>query len=123
MSGHRERWLDDEAGPLVRPYAITRGRTRARGAPLDLVTILVASGEAVPPRSRLSPEQLRLLWLCQIPHTVADLASRLELPLGVIRVLVDELIEHRLLRVDLPAPTELPDLATLRRIRDQLRTI
>ncbi|MEU5876438.1 DUF742 domain-containing protein [Spirillospora sp. NPDC047279] len=123
MSGHRERWLDDDAGPLVRPYAITRGRTRARGRALDLVTILVTSGDPPPPRLRLSPEHQRLLWLCQIPHTVADLASRLELPLGVMQVLLEELIEHHLLRIDLPAPTELPDLATLRRIRDELRTI
>ncbi|MFG2002380.1 DUF742 domain-containing protein [Spirillospora sp. NPDC048911] len=123
MSGHRERWLDEDAGPLVRPYAITRGRTRARGAKLDLVTILVASGEPVPPRLWLSPEHQRLLWLCRLQHTLADLASRLELPLGVIQVLVDELMEHGLLKIDMPAPTELPDLATLRRIRDQLRTI
>ena len=24
----RETWYDEDAGPLVRPYAVTRGRTR-----------------------------------------------------------------------------------------------
>ncbi|MBW8486200.1 DUF742 domain-containing protein [Actinomadura parmotrematis] len=123
MSGRRERWLDEDAGPLVRPYAITRGRTRARGAALDLVTILVAAEGPAAPRSGLSPEHQRVLRLCRAPHTLVDLASRLELPLGVIRVLVDELLEPGLLRVETPAPTALPDLDVLRRIRDELRTI
>ena len=25
--GHGERWFDQEAGPVVRPYAVTKGRT------------------------------------------------------------------------------------------------
>ncbi len=35
----KEQWLDEAAGPIVRPYAVTRGRTRPRGEKLDLVTM------------------------------------------------------------------------------------
>ena len=32
-----ERWLDRDAGPVVRPYALTRGRTRPPGLTLGLI--------------------------------------------------------------------------------------
>nr|WP_308212594.1 DUF742 domain-containing protein [Actinomadura madurae] len=35
----------------------------------------------------MSRQQRRLLALCRRPHALADLASDLNLPLGVIRVL------------------------------------
>ncbi|MBX6769939.1 MAG: DUF742 domain-containing protein, partial [Actinomadura rubrobrunea] len=94
-----ERWLDEAAGPIVRPYAVTRGRTRPPGEPLDLVAILVATGAAPAEPERLSREQRRLLALCRRPYTVADLASDLDLPLGVIRVLAGDLIQAGLLGV------------------------
>ena len=27
MAAPKDRWLDREAGPVVRPYAVTKGRT------------------------------------------------------------------------------------------------
>lgn len=46
-AGHETaRWYDDEAGPVVRPYAMTRGRTSATGGHrLDLIALV----SAVPP--------------------------------------------------------------------------
>lgn len=88
-----ERWLDDAAGPIVRPYAMTRGRTAPWGVRLDLVTILVATGRAPIEHMRVSPEQRRLLILAGRPSTVADLASEIDLPLGVVRVLLGDLIQ------------------------------
>ncbi|MFE0879849.1 DUF742 domain-containing protein, partial [Streptomyces smyrnaeus] len=50
-----DHWFDDAAGPVVRPYAMTRGRTRsgAEGAQLDLIALVVAedlgAGGAPPP--------------------------------------------------------------------------
>ncbi len=46
-AGHETaRWYDDEAGPVVRPYAMTRGRTSATGGHrLDLIALVAA----VPP--------------------------------------------------------------------------
>ncbi|WUH97609.1 DUF742 domain-containing protein [Spirillospora sp. NBC_00431] len=95
----RERWLDAAAGPIVRPYAMTRGRTRANGEPLDIVTILVATGRRPAEPGRLSRQQRRMLALCRRPYALADLASDLDLPLGVIRVLTGDLLDSGLLDV------------------------
>ncbi|MBQ6642814.1 MAG: DUF742 domain-containing protein, partial [Saccharopolyspora sp.] len=42
-------WRDSAAGPLVRPYAMTRGRTRADEIELHRTTLVVATGD--PPRT------------------------------------------------------------------------
>lgn len=130
----RERWLDAAAGPIVRPYAVTRGRTRPAGEPLDIVAILVATGRPPAEPGRLSRHQRRLLALCRRPHALADLASDLGLPLGVIRVLAGDLIESGLVDVQrwsTPAtPTGRPaviqphtDQNLLRMVLDELRAL
>ncbi|WP_018653327.1 DUF742 domain-containing protein [Actinomadura flavalba] len=119
----RERWVDEAAGPLVRPYALTRGRTRARGGALDLVTILRATGARLPDGARLASEQRRLLALCARPCTVADLASDVALPLGVVQVLIGDLLDQGLVEVARRAPTDRLDPAILRKIRDELRAL
>ncbi|ACY98877.1 MULTISPECIES: DUF742 domain-containing protein [Thermomonospora] len=119
-----ERWLDEEAGPLVRPYAVARGRARPRGEPLDIVTILIASGRPVPPQVRLNREQQWLLVRCRRPVTVADLASEANLPLGVVMVLLEELLEHGLIEVTRPLTSSAqPDPLLLRRVIDELRAL
>jgi hypothetical protein len=125
MNQHREQWRDEAAGPVVRPYAMTRGRTRAQGAPLDLVAILVATGRGPVDAGRGSPERQHLLALCRRPQTLADLASDVDLPLGVVRVLIGDLIDQDLLQVQ-PQPTSntaQPDQRLLRRVLDDLRAL
>jgi len=126
MDVPRERWIDEAAGPIVRPYAMTRGRTRPHGAKLDLVTILVRTGRMPNEQLRLSPEHRRLLQLCARPTTLADLASELDLPLGVTRVLLGDLLHDGLIEVRQPAaasPTERPDQRLLMRVLDDLRAL
>lgn len=118
-----ERWLDEAAGPLVRPFAMTGGRTRRNDESFDLVTILVGSGRPVPDRRRLSPEQQRLLRLCREPHTVADLASDSNLPLCVVEVLVGDLLDHGLIEVMPSAPATRHDQGLLRMVLDELRAL
>lgn len=90
-----DKWDARDTGPVVRPYALTGGRTEpADGEVLDLIAVVVASGKATrtgdPAAS--SPEHRRILRLCRKPATVADLASDTALPLGVVRVLLADLI-------------------------------
>jgi Protein of unknown function (DUF742) len=96
--GGDETWYDDAAGPLVRPYAMTRGRTRTSRIELDLVTLIVAV--PTPPddgldRAALDPEYVSILQLCRRPTSIAEISAALNLPLGVVKVLVGDLIEHR----------------------------
>jgi hypothetical protein len=91
MPGPDERWLDSEAGPIVRPYALTGGRTRHAGEKFDIIATVRATRKPISERDGLSPEQLWALNQARRPTTVADLASELNLPLGVVRILLADL--------------------------------
>jgi Protein of unknown function (DUF742) len=90
-----DKWRHRESGPVVRPYAVTGGRTApADGDVLDLLTVVVATGQpAAEDAGRLTPEHRRLLGLCRRQITLADLASDIALPLGVVRVLLADLTQ------------------------------
>jgi hypothetical protein len=119
-----ERWLDAEAGPVVRPYALTRGRTRPAGAPLDLIAVVTVVPRAKPDPLGLAPEHLALLKLCQRPASVAELAADLDLPIGVVQVLLADLREQTLVRVHNPVPpAQLTDARVLREVADALRRL
>lgn len=124
MSEWRRRFFDDAAGPVVRPYAVTRGRTRSPGGPIDLIAVVVGVAHSTADRRWLEPEHLRLLACCHRPITVADLASDADLPLGVVRVLLGDLIGWGLARVNTPAPSEFArDEAVLRMVLDELHSL
>lgn len=124
MESPRERWFGVEAGPLVRPYAITRGRTSSRGIHFDLVTIVATTGRPTADHLRLTPEQRRLLTLCRRPSTLADLASEVKLPLGVVKVLLGDLHHHGLIteRRETPVSSR-PDPELLLRVLHDLRAL
>lgn len=119
-----DRWLDGDAGPVVRPYTVTRGRTRLRDDSLGLIFLLEATGLPVPRRARLAPEHRKVLDICRRRITFADLASEIDLPVGVVRVLIDDLRDENLLRVLKPTPTgDAPDETVLRRLLDGLQAL
>lgn len=119
-----DRWLDREAGPVVRPYAVTGGRTDPAGdTVLDLITVISAA-DAAPRPAGLGPEHRALLRLCRAPATVADVAADIALPLGVVRVLLGDLIQKGVITV-LPPPTERPKARAdlLKEVLDGLRSL
>jgi Protein of unknown function (DUF742) len=67
------------------------GRTRHAGQKFDLVATVRTTRKAISDPGALSPEQMWALRLAQRPTTVADLASELSLPLGVVRILLADL--------------------------------
>jgi hypothetical protein len=101
MAAPKDRWLDREAGPVVRPYAVTKGRTApAAGTSLGLIDVVVAAPDPDRPAGlRLGPEHRQILARCGRPITVVDLASDLDLPVGVVRVLLSDLSQHGMVRV------------------------
>jgi hypothetical protein len=118
-----DRWLDRDAGPIVRPYALIGGRTRPSGETFDLMTMVTAVPGAQEDAYDLEPEHLKLLRLCRSPTPVADLAADLELPLGVVRILLSDVRERRLITVDHPVPKRLTDPELLREVADGLRRL
>jgi hypothetical protein len=121
------RWRRRDYGPVVRPYAVTSGRTApAHGELLDLIDIVVATGEV--PRTgdpvRFTPEHRRLLGLCDEELTVADLASETTLPVGVVRVLLADLIEQQAVTVVRQRPAgQRPGSNVLQEILNGLRAL
>lgn len=122
MVPKRERWIDNAAGPLVRPYAITRGRTE-RQQQLDIITIVTAvEGES--PARGLQPEHNRVRALCAEPHSVAEIAAALKLSLLITKVLVGDLIEKGYLTARKPDPaarTGQSNIALLQTVLDGIR--
>ncbi|GAA4617481.1 DUF742 domain-containing protein [Saccharopolyspora hordei] len=90
-----EAWYDEEAGPIVRPYTITRGRTPTGKTRLDTASqVLTVEPRPETPRLELTPEHRWILDACTRPVSLAELAVQLGQPLGVVRVLCGDLLEH-----------------------------
>ncbi|MEV0088424.1 DUF742 domain-containing protein [Saccharopolyspora sp. NPDC003752] len=90
-----EAWYDDEAGPIVRPYTITRGRTPGKHTRLDTATqVITAEPRPEAPRLELAPEHRLILDACMRPVSLAELSVMLTQPLGVVRVLCGDLLDH-----------------------------
>jgi Protein of unknown function (DUF742) len=122
------KWVRRDLGPVVRPYAVTGGRTEpADGEVLDLVAVVVAvgsNGGAGDDPIRQTPEHRKILRLCQRPVTVADIASDTALPVGVVRVLLADLILQEAVRVVRNRPTvQLPGQDVLKEILNGLRAL
>jgi hypothetical protein len=122
-----DRWLDRNAGPVVRPYALTGGRTEPTDREvLDLITIVVAGepAERASDPVDLSPEDRRILGLCRGPVTVTDVASITALPLGVVRVLLADLITRgRISVARQESASEKPSADLLKEVLHGLRAL
>lgn len=105
---------------LVRPYARTGGRTRTKH-PLAVETLLsVPNPDRVDLRS-LEVDHRTICLACRTPQSMAELAVLLKLPLGAARVLVDDLIELRILNVHHTAGR--PSVEMMERVLTGLRRL
>jgi hypothetical protein len=109
---------------VVRPYALIGGRTRPAGEALDVIAMIIAvRGKSHDPIG-LGPEHLAVLRLSSLPISVADLAADLDLPLGVVQILLGDLRERSLITVHHPIPpARLPDPQILKEVVDGLRRL
>jgi len=126
MDAGDDKWIDRDSGPVVRPYALTGGRTEpATGEILDLIAIVVAArtGLRTDDLTGLSPEHRRILALCGQPATVADVASDTALPLGVVRVLLADLLLQGRLSVMRQQAGERPSTDLLEEVLHGLRAL
>src|SRR6266540_814308 len=96
----------DPRGALVRPYAVTRGRTEPqRDIPIEAV--LVASQSAVQEARFAGHDKYRIAVLCEPrSQSLAEIAAYCRMPLGVARVLVADLVADGLLSLHSAAPIE-----------------
>ncbi|MFI8960630.1 DUF742 domain-containing protein [Streptomyces sp. NPDC053493] len=111
--------------PLVRPYAMTGGRTRPR---YQLAIEALVSTTADPARLQGQlPEHQRICRLCFEIKSVAEISALLSIPLGVARILVADLAEAGLVAIHQPGGDEAaggqPDVTLLERVLSGLRKL
>jgi len=109
----------NEPDPIVRPFMLTGGRTQPMRDGLRIETQLYAAPAALSAPLRF--ESRRIVELCQEARSIADLASVLSVPLGVVRVIVADLITEGFVLVD-DAPAVL-STKLIERIRDRVRAL
>jgi hypothetical protein len=93
-----EARLPGREASLVRPYTLTAGRTETSvDLPLEapVQTLQAALTHKWPPNDVRD----KIIQLCIKSPSVAEISARLDLPLGVARVLVGDLVMSGYLRV------------------------
>ncbi len=124
LPGHRHEWLDEDAGPVVRPYTLTGGRPPSTDG-LDLVAYVLAKPDPdLAAYPELHPEHRLLVELAGRGTPVVELAADLDLAIGVVRVLLGDLLSRGLVAVHQPPrATYLPDNDILKAVVDGLRAL
>ena len=114
---------DGSASPLVRPYAVTGGRTQPKYQ-LQVEAMVAASHYEPHDLSMLSPECQAILGFCRDWRSVAEISAVLRLPLGVARILVADMAVDGLVRVHQTNHAEgRPNLNLLERVLSGLRQL
>ncbi|MFB9567024.1 DUF742 domain-containing protein [Saccharopolyspora hordei] len=111
-------WVDGEAGPLLRPYSLTNGRTKPSTA-LSLQSLVRSTGRVSP--DRVEPTHAKMLELCRVATSVAEVSAHLRQPAVVTKVLLSDLIDWG--AVTTRVPTEMPDREQLEALLHGLRQL
>ncbi len=94
---------DEPTGALVRPYAVTGGRTRPRlEIAIEALVETTQRGRSAGSREGVSAgrEQNYIVTLCDGRlQSLAEISARMQLPLGVARVLVADMAADGLVAV------------------------
>ena len=107
----------------VRPYAITGGRTRAR-LPLLLETLVSVPEYDMTVYQMLAAETRDIYSLCRAVRSIAEISADLDIPLGVVRVLVSDLADEGQLRIHPSAANSgVPEHVLLERVLRGLQAI
>jgi hypothetical protein len=102
---------------------MTGGRTRPAHTDLEIEALVSTTslGERTP---TLTVEQRAIAALCRDILSIAEISARLDLPLGVTRVLVGDMADEGMVMLHRPTQAgDRPDLALLERVLYGLRSI
>lgn len=100
----------------ARPYFITSGKTRSE-FPLEAMVVA-----RTPPTSALRHERRAIVEAVANPRALIEVGARLSLPLGVVRVLIEELAEEGWVDIHTESTTaDDLDLDTLLRVIDAVK--
>jgi hypothetical protein len=105
---------------LVRPFVMTGGRTRAERRDLRVESMVRTVRQ--PMAGVLPTEQEAMLRLCRDPQSVAEIAARLDLVLGVATIIVGDLVADGYLELHHTDPVDI-ELDALTRMIERVRAI
>ena len=112
---HEEDDDDDFERHVVRPFMLTRGRTKVSGG--VVMESLVSRNDLDPDRlQRLESVQRKIWHQLASMQSVAELSAFLELPLGVVLVLISDMSDLDLVQVHETASVD--DVRLVRRLID-----
>jgi hypothetical protein len=113
-------WYDEEAGPVVRLYALTGGRAEAPTGGITLSAIV----QTVPGAEAASEPESTILRLAERPVSVSEIAAWLSLPLGPVRILLGDLRDAGLINFPRSRDTTgRPDLGMLEQVLSGLKSL
>lgn len=96
----------DDRGRIVRPYTMTGGRAGTQMPPIALEALVAATPEGMRRRREYKWESAEIIRRSRQETAVIELAALLEVPIGVIRVLADDLRGQGAVRITDP-PSQL----------------
>lgn len=106
----------EENAASVRAYAWTAGRTRSSGR-LEIETLIVTAPRAEELFHTMRSEHQAVVRLCRQTRSVAEIGALLRLPIGVVRVLLDDMAGLGLVTVHHnQTPDDRPDVELMRRV-------
>jgi hypothetical protein len=97
---------------------MTGGRTKAS----DTLRIETLVQTARADEGKADFEAGRILELCRTPHSIAEIGAKLDLPLGVVRVIAGDLVAADRLIVHHNDPVDI-ELSVLTRMIDRVRSL
>ncbi len=110
-----------KTGRLIRPYAMTGGRTVAE-SDISLEAQIQATARASQHLGAYRWEAAKVVELVQSPMALIEIAARLQIPIGVARVLVADLVSDGAVMLHVPEKTQ-SFASLLERVLDGVRNL
>lgn len=94
-------------GRLIRPYTMTGGRTGADQPFIALEALVSATPAGLRNKHQFRWEAARVIDLSTRETAIVEIAARLDVPIGVVRVVVADLAHRGAVQISEP-PSEVP---------------
>lgn len=108
--------------PLIRPYVLTGGRTHPEHEfAVHALVLTTEKGRAL--AARLTSEQTAICRMCEAPLSVAEVSALLNVPLGIARVLIDDMSRQGLVSVISPQQQDGHSTEVLMKVLEGLRML
>ena len=104
---------------LIRPFIITGGRTATTRPELRWESLVETTGTPLP---EPTSEQRAILDEALEPVSIAELSARLRLPMAVVAIVVEDLLDADAVRVHQTDPVEI-ELSALTRMIERVRSL